>query len=146
MSDQKVADLMREFVRALVERNVEKALSFFAEDATYMTPEGTFKGKNEVKRYLAWMAKTNSNLTISETGIGIVVEGDKAVYEHILEGTFQGMRWRMPATCVYEFSGDKITKLRTFYDRLSLAKQAAKGWSATRAVNAVIAATEKGLR
>jgi hypothetical protein len=33
---------------------------------------------------------------------GIMVQGNKAVYEHVLEGPHEGMKWEVLATCVYE--------------------------------------------
>ena len=146
MSNEKIKSLMRDFIKALAERDVEKGLSFFAEDATYVTPHGTFKGKGELKRYLTWMAQSTPDLTVTDAGIGIMVHGNNAVYEHTISGTFEGMKWEVLAICVYEFSGDKIQNIRTVYDRLLLAKQAATGWLATKAVNSIIDAMEKGLR
>jgi hypothetical protein len=46
---------------------------------------------------------------------------------------------------VYEFSDEKIQHLRTVVDRLSIAKQVAKGWFAKRIMNSIIAHAEKGL-
>ncbi len=48
--------------------------------------------------------------------------------------------------CIYEFKEEKIQNMRAFFDRASQAKQAAKGVIAKWAVNAVVNATEKGLR
>ena len=31
-----------------------------------------------------------------------MVQGNKAVYEHIVEGPHEGMKWEALATCVYE--------------------------------------------
>ena len=78
MSEEKIASVMHEFVEALVKLDVEKALSFFTDDASWKTNEGTFKGKSELKRYLTWMAKTVSNPTISEAGIGLLIKGNTA--------------------------------------------------------------------
>ena len=40
--------------------------------------------------------------------------------------------------CAYEFSNDKIREVRTVYDRLLIAKQAAKGWLPKTLVNSIV--------
>ena len=145
MSEKKIEGIMRDFVKAIEEQNVEKALSFLADDADYATPEGTFKGKEELRRYLTWGAQTTPNQKVRDTGIGITVKGNKAVFEHIVEGTYEGTKYEALTICIYEFSDEKIQHLRTVVDRLSIAKQAAKGWFAKRIMNSIITRAEKGL-
>lgn len=144
MSEEKIENTMRNFIAALVERDVEKTLSFFAEGATYVTPEGTFKGKEELRRYLAWAAHV-PDLTVTDTGIGIMVKGNKAVYEHTLAGTIEGVKCKWLTICMYEFRNDKIQHLRSVCDRLSIGKQVAQGWFAKRVLNSFIKRAEKGL-
>ncbi len=43
--------------------------------------EGTFIGRDEIKRYLAWMSKTLTDVKFTDDGVGIIVQGDKAVYQ-----------------------------------------------------------------
>jgi len=52
----------------------------------------------------------------------------------------------LPILCTYEASDGKIKRILTLYDRLSMARQVAKGWLPQKAVAAVIKASEKGLR
>ncbi len=47
--------------------------------------------------------------------------------------------------CAYEFTDDKIQEVRTVYDRLLLAKQAAKGWLPQMLVKSIVKQAEKGL-
>jgi hypothetical protein len=47
--------------------------------------------------------------------------------------------------CAYEFSGDKVQKMRTVDDRLTMLKQAAKGWLEETIVHSLIKRAEKGL-
>jgi len=145
MSEEKIAGIMREFVQALVKKDVEKALSYFADDASWRTNEGTFNGKSGIKNYLTWMSKTISNPTITEAGIGLLVKGNTAVYESDQEGTFEGTKYGMRVICVHEFKGEKFQNVRTIYDRLSIAKQAAKGLFSTRIVTSIVNQMEKGL-
>ena len=132
-------------MKNIEERNVEKALLFLTDDADYVTPEGTFKGKEELRRYLTWGTQTTPNQKVRDIGIGIMVKGNKAVFEHIVEGTYEGTRYEALTMCVYEFSDEKIQHLRTVVDRLSIAKQVAKGWFAKRIMNSIIERAEKGL-
>ncbi len=145
MAEEKIAGIMRDFVKSLSARDVEKGLSFCTDDAVWVTPMGTFKGKEELKRYMGGMARISPEMKVTDSGIGIVVQGNKAVYEHVISGTFQGQKWEVLAMCAYEFSNDKIKSMRTVFDRLLMAKQSARGWFATRAVNSIVNAMEKGL-
>ncbi len=147
MSEKKIEGLMRGMVEAHVKGDVEKTLSFFAEDGVWVEPEGTFRGKEELKRFLTWSAQTTPDKKIRDAGIGIMVKGNKAVWESVFEGvTPDGRRWEIPVVCVYEFSGEKIQQHRPLYDRLSAARQGAKGWLEKRIINAVVSRMEKGLR
>lgn len=145
MSEEKIASVMHEFVEALVKKDVDKALACFADDASWKTNEGTFKGKSELKRYLTWLANTVSVQKMTEAGIGLLVKGDTAVYESDQEGTYEGTKYGVRVICIHEFKGEKFQNVRTIFDRISIAKQASKGWMTTRTVNAVVNRMEKGL-
>ena len=145
MDEEKIASIMREFIKSFEAADVEKSLSYFAEDAAWVAPEGTFKGKEELRRYLTNEAQSIRDMTVTETGNKIIVQGNKAFYEHVIAGTIEGKRSEGLAMCAYEFTNDKIQEIRTVYDRLSMAKQVAKGWLAKRLVNSIVKQTEKGL-
>jgi uncharacterized protein (TIGR02246 family) len=146
MSKEELISMMRKFKDAFNKKNLEKTLSFFAEDADWVNPNGVFKGKEEIKKYFKWVFEINSDQKIIESGVKIIAEEDKAVYEHILEGSVEGMKYQILALCIYESKGDKFQHLRSAYDRLSLAKQLAKGPIAKTAVNSIINRMEKGLK
>ena len=145
MDEEKTKSIMRGCFEAMEKGDVEKGLSYWAEDGAWITPAGTFKGKEEVKRYLTWMAESMQDVKITETGNGIIVQGDRAFVEHDLAGTFQGMRAEVLAICAWEFSDEKVQRISTVMDRLSMAKQGAKGWLAKWMVNLIVKQTEKGL-
>jgi ketosteroid isomerase-like protein len=144
MSEETIKTLMRDALGAIVTGDVDKALTFFAADPTWVTPEGTFQGLQEVRRYLSWMAQI-PDLTYTETGIGIVVHGDQAAIEHIFEGTYEGTKCKWLAMCAWEFGDGKVQHLRTVYDRLSILDQAAKGWLEHTIVSSLVNRAEKGL-
>jgi ketosteroid isomerase-like protein len=146
MTEQKMASIMQGFIEALVAADIEKALSFYADDGTWDTPEGKFTGKDKLRRYLTWFTQTVTDLKVEETGIGILVKGDKAAYEHTFTAKFRGELGQVPILCSWEFKGDKIQHTKSVYDRLSLAQQVSKGWFARNTINSIIKNMEKGLR
>ena len=146
MSKEELISMMRKFKDAYNKKDLKEILSFFAEDADCINPNGVFKGKEEIKNYFKWVFEVNSDQKIIESGVKIIAEEDKAVYEHILEGSVEGMKYQILALCIYESKGSKFQHLRSTYDRLSLAKQLAKGPIAKTAVNSIINRMEKGLK
>jgi uncharacterized protein (TIGR02246 family) len=145
MNDEKIASIMRDFIKSLGTGDVEKTLSFFAEDGVFVNPNGTFKGKEELRRYMTNSAQSMRDVTVTEAGNKIIVQGNKAFYEHVIAVTIEGKRAEGLAMCAYEFTNDKIQSVRTVYDRLLMAKQAAKGWFARTLVNLIVKQAEKGL-
>jgi len=146
LSEEQVKSNIRAFLAALEAKNTNKALSMVAEDGMWETPNGIFNGKAEIKRYIDWTNEMTPDSKITESGIKIIAWGDVGVIEHILSGTYEGKKWELPAVCIYEFAGKEIKSMRTFYDRLSLADQVAKGIMARGAVTAIISAMQKGLK
>ena len=146
MPEEKIAGIMREFVKAMAAGGVEKTLAYFSEDAVSTDPYGTYKGKEAIKRNLTAMSKNMKDMKVTETGNGIIVQGDKAFFEHILSGTYQGKKFEMLAMCAYEFGGDKIKAVRSVYDRLLTAQQTAKGWPAKPLVNMIVRQAEKAMK
>ncbi|MCJ7790312.1 MAG: nuclear transport factor 2 family protein, partial [Candidatus Atribacteria bacterium] len=105
MSKEELISMMRKFKDAYNKKDLEKSLSFFAEDADWVNPNGKFKGKEEIKNYFKWVFEINPDQKIIESGVKIIAEEDKAVYEHILEGSVEGMKYQILALCIYESKG-----------------------------------------
>ena len=145
MAKEEIISIMRNFKDAYNKKDLEESLSFFAEDADWVNPDGVFKGKEEIKSYFKWVFEIIPDQKLIESGVKIIAEEDRAVYEHILEGSYEGIKYQILVLCIYEFKGDKIQHVRSTYDRLSLAKQVAKGQIAKTAVNSIIKQMEKGL-
>jgi ketosteroid isomerase-like protein len=146
MSEEKIESAIRGWVAAIEKNDVEKALSFVAEDPVWFAVEGTFKGKEEWKRYLTWMAKVNTDIKFKDVGIGIMVRENHAVYQYTFEAKApNGMKFEVPGVCLYEFKNGKIQQHYAVLDRLSLAKQAAKGTVEKRLVGSMVKRMEKGL-
>jgi ketosteroid isomerase-like protein len=146
MSEEKIESVIHGWRAALEKKDMKKALSFVAEDAVWNTNEGIFKGKEEWKLYLTWMASTVSDAKFKDAGIGVMVKGNRAVSQYTLEGkTTNGMKFEVPGVCLFEFKNEKIQQHTTIGDRLLLAKQAAKGTVARRLTGSIVNRMEKGL-
>lgn len=143
---KKTESIIRDYVAALEKGDLAVALSFFTEDATWYAAPGTFKGMDEIKEYTTWLIKTVSNMKFTDDGVGILVQGNNAMYQHILTGTSEGIAFKVPAICTYEFDGGKCKNHWTVNDRLLIAKQVATGPIAKKAITMIINRTEKGLR
>jgi ketosteroid isomerase-like protein len=146
MEEKEIENTIRNFVDALEKNDMDRALPFFTDDATWFTPEGTFIGRDEIKRYLAWMSNALTDVKFTDDGVGIIIQGDKAIYQSISESTYEGIKIKVGNVCTYEFSGDRIKNHWIITDRLSMVKQAAKGPIARMAVNTIVSRMEKGLR
>ena len=144
MADEKIPGIMRDFVKSMGKGDVEKMLSLLTEDAVWVNPSGTFKGKEELRRYMTVSLGSMKDVTVTECGNGIIVQGNKAFFEHVVGGTIEGKRAEALAMCAYEFSGDKIKEVRTTYDRLLMAQQVAGGLGKWM-VNMIVKQMEKGL-
>ena len=145
MADEKIASIMRDFVKAMAEGDVEKSLSFFTEDIVYICPMGTFTGMQELSRFMTVQSEMMQDSKVTESGNGIIVDGNKAFFEHVISGSYQGKKSEVLAMCAFEFNGDKIQKVRSTFDRLLMAKQAAPGWFARTMVNSIVNKMEAGL-
>ena len=145
MTDQEIKDAIRGLRKAWMAGDVKNALSFLANDAAWIGPQGTFKGLTQIEKLIMWVLKTNKDYKTTETGIGIITQGDTGVIEHNLSGIYNGLKWETPAVMIYEFKNGKIANIRAFYDVLSQAQQGTKGISRW-VVNAVVNGSRKGLK
>lgn len=146
MPEEKIPSIMREFVKTMSDGDVEKTLAYFTEDAVWVNPNGTFRGRGELRRCTARLYDQMKDIKVKECGNGIIVRGNKAFFEHEIAGTMEGKKAAVLAMCAYEFEGDKIKEVRTTYDRLVMAQQAVKGWLPKMMVNMMVKQAEKGLR
>jgi len=72
---------IRDILEAFNRKDLSTMFSFYADDVTYIRSEGTFKGKEEVKRYYTWVFSNWSDIKLIEKDI--IVEGDRAALEFI---------------------------------------------------------------
>jgi len=146
MSSENSVGLIRAFAKANTENDIEKALSLCTEDIIWKTPYGTFKGKEEVRRYMTWNSQNISNLNFDDTNeVGILIQGDKASYARKFSCTTRGVHVNTLMICTYIFSDNKIKELKTVFDRLALAEQASTSWLPKKFVNSIVKNMRKGL-
>jgi ketosteroid isomerase-like protein len=145
VTGEKIAGIMREFAKSLEDGDVEKSLSLFTDDAIYDTPYGTYKGKESFRQFFTAMSKNMKGMKVTESGNGIIVQGDKAFFEHVLSGTYQGKKYEMLGLCAYEFRDDKIKYMRTVFDRLLVSQQVAP-WPASIMVNMIVNQSLKAVK
>ncbi len=143
MTDPQIKDTIRGFIKSLNAGDTKQAFTFLADDAEWVTPQGTFKGTAQIEKALTWLNKMENKVT--ETGMGVITQGDTGVIEHKLSGTYNGMKYESPSVCIYEFKNGKIASMRAFYDVLSQAQQLTKGISGW-VVNMVVNSSRKGLK
>jgi ketosteroid isomerase-like protein len=144
MTDQQIKDAIRGFLKSMTAGDTKQAITFLADDAVWVAPQGTFKGTAKIEKFMASLNKANKENKVTETGIGIITQGDTGVIEHKLSGIYNGMKWESPAVCIYEFKNGKIASVRSFYDVLSQAQQVTRcipRWM----VNTIVNSSRKGL-
>ena len=137
MHSEENANAVRKLNEAISKGKIENLMSFYAEGAVLLSPFGKFQGKNAIRRNWAGIFETWQNITSTETEFGVIAQGSKVAAEHTVEGTVGSTKVSLSIACQYEFSGDKIQFHTMSFDRLSLAKQAAKGWLSKRIVGSI---------
>jgi ketosteroid isomerase-like protein len=153
MSEERIVSAIRDFVEAVVKQDMEKVLSFLADDVVWAQPEGTFKGKDEVKRLLDWLPKSfwYSQVKVRDAGVGILVKGNKAIYEQTIEGVSAHNRpYQAPAISIFEFRSEKIQQYMMLCDRMTLGKQGCGkqgygGWLDRKILEGILNTWEGGL-
>ena len=123
MSEKKFEEMIRDYVDALEKNDVNRALSFFSDDAVWHNPKGVYTGTKELTEYLTWLFAVVSDMKFVDDGVGVMVQGNKGIYQHILECTVRGTKKRVPTFCTYLFNGQKCEIHRTIKaDEISLSR------------------------
>ncbi|MGQ9543195.1 MAG: nuclear transport factor 2 family protein [Candidatus Bathyarchaeia archaeon] len=145
MSVEDVKAAVRGVHDAIMSNDVERFISFFAEDATLTDAAGILKGPDGLRLWMKWLYSNFSRMILKDKRL--IAEGDSAAHEYLLEGaTPEGSTVSFSGVAIYEFKDGKIQHIRNFYDVLGIAGQVAKGWMARRAVNSIEEQFKRGLR
>ncbi len=113
MANKRLETIIRDYADALEKNDIDRALLFFTDDASWSNPKGIYKGKEEIKRYLTWLFKTVSDMKLIDDGVGIIVQGDKGIFQHIFECSIRGSKIKVPTFCTYIFEDQKCKTHRT---------------------------------
>jgi uncharacterized protein (TIGR02246 family) len=123
---------------ALNNRDLDKAMALFADDATFIVmPGATCYTKDEIRKYFEKSMKTFEKFIFKDIHPP-VASGNMVTHEYMHEVRMRdGREGQVPAVVVLEMRDGKITQVRYYIDKLEAAKQMAKGPIAKRAVASV---------
>ncbi len=85
----KLEDRVRGIVDSFNRQDMKTMLAFFTDDAVMVRPEGTFHGKDEIKRFYEWNFASYLKNTLVEKDL--IVEGEKVVLEFVSEAIASGV-------------------------------------------------------
>lgn len=120
---RRVAKLLDDAVES---GDTKTALSCFADECVVELPGVTLEGKSGVKKALDWMFNELGRITFEP--VKILVEGDTFFEEFVLQGKKNtGAEVCVKATEVLTYEGYKVTHLRLYFDRLTVASALAQG-------------------
>lgn len=145
MPEEELENIIRAEVSCLEKKDIESYLKYFTDDVIFVTSQGIFKGKDEFKRFIIWLLKDLEETRFLDDGIGIITKDNRAVYQYVIDAKYKGIKAKVSCIGTYEFEGNKIKNHWTVMDRLSLAKQVAKGPIAKKIISTVVAKTDQGL-
>lgn len=102
---------IRSFYKALTAKDVDKTLSFFTDDAVLIWGPFTFRGKEEVKRWLIELGELALSLQFGEKSFA--TQGNMVTNEFFLGLlTYDGKKGLIPGTSIYEFKNGKIQQIK----------------------------------
>ena len=138
MSVEESGTIASDLHTALNNRDLDRAMSLFADDASLIVmPGGTCYTKDQIRKYFE-KSLNNCEKFILKDIHPPVVSGDMLTHEYIHEiKTRDGREGQVPAVVVMELRNGKITQIRYYIDKLEAAKQMAKGAVAKLAVASV---------
>ncbi len=138
MSIEENRRILSDLHAAINNRDVDRAMSLFADDARFiMMPGSMCSSKVEIRRYFEKMMKTYEKLVFRDIQPP-VVSGEMATHEYMIDLKLRnGPEGTVPALVVAEFRNGRITEIRQYVDKLEAAKRLARGTVAKRAVASV---------
>ena len=133
-----------DFHAAVNNRDVDKAMSMFADDASWIVmPGATMYNKQEIRKYLEKTMKNYPKFVVKDIHPP-VVSGDMLTHEYIHEVKLRdGREGQIPAVVVMELRSGKISQIRYYIDKLEAAKQMAKGAIQKRTVAGIVKQVEE---
>ena len=128
MSTEENKRIASDLHAALNNRDVEKAMALFADDASWIVmPGGTCYTKADIRKYFEKILKTYEKFHLKDVHPP-VASGNMVTHEYIHEVKLRnGNEGHVPAVVVMELDNGKITQVRHYIDKLEAEKQAASG-------------------
>ena len=149
---EELARRAEEFRSASEDRDVERMLALFADDAEATMAPGTFRGKAAIRKLFEWEVRLSPVATSKDTGLGMVVVGQSVVWERQVSETAEGVSYTTDAVTILGFDDSGlIRRYRSYYDKLAVMEQIASGMSgiyglfARALVGYLVALGKKGL-
>lgn len=138
MSIEENRKILSDLHAALNNRDLDRAMSLFADDASWIVmPGGTCYSKDEIRKYFEKTMKAYEKFNLRDIHPP-VVSGEMATHEFMFDLRLKdGREGSVPSVVVGEFRNGRITQIRNYVDKLEAAKQMAKGTVAKRTVAAV---------
>lgn len=141
-----------EYRDAYAARDVDRVLALFADDAEVVLAPGSFRGKDAIRAVLEWDARLSPAASVRDAGIGMVACGRTVVSERVISLSYRGIPYEEEAATIYEFDdGARITRMRSYYDKLALMHRIAsrhpglQGWLFRKLTGYLVAQGSKGL-
>jgi ketosteroid isomerase-like protein len=109
-------EIVQRINEGFAENNLEKILSFFADDVSWtMVGDTTVKGKDSIRKWMASMDPQPPQFTIQQT----IAEGDCVVTrgDMLMQEKKNGPSLPYTFCDIYRFSGDKVAELSSFVIR-----------------------------
>jgi uncharacterized protein (TIGR02246 family) len=135
--------ILSDLHKAINNRDMDRAMSLFAEDASWIVmPGATCYTKEEIRKYFEKIMKTYEKFNLRDIQPP-VVSGEMATHEFMFDIKIKGQpEASVPSVVVAEFRNGRITQIRNYIDKLEAAKQLARGIVAKRAVASIVKQVE----
>lgn len=113
---------------AYQDRDIDRLLTLFADDAELSAAPGTFRGKAAVRQFFEWDAQVSPTALIRDTGLGVLIAGRTVVWERQILETTEGVPFQEEAVTILEFDdAGLIQRYRSYYDKLQVMEQITAG-------------------
>ena len=142
---EQILQVAKDFDDVIETRDIERILSFFAEDCSIELFNLTLHGHEGARKWLEWMFQHLTEITFDP--IVIMVDGNVFFEEFIVQGKLRDGRTvqsKQAEVLVYE--NLLVKSLRLYFDRLDFADSVASGWLNRKIIQKLIKESIKGLQ
>jgi hypothetical protein len=120
----------------------------FADGGEFTAAPGTFRGTAEVCRFLEWDASLSPTTIVRDSGVGVVVAGQTAVWERVISLTYKNVPYEECSVAIVAFDEDGlITAFRSYklavLDQITSKLPGPYGWVMKKIVGYLVAAGSK---